>query len=107
MAPAAWQWQDPNALGRTSSEVDDNGKDIMPWAPNSKRFRGVIIWQLVISFIVVSAGFDTVFVILVSQATSPIIHPPASPPQPPLLAVVPHRQAERAGEKMVSFFLRS
>ena len=102
MAPAAWRWQDPNALGRTSSEVDDNGKDIMPWAPNSKRFRGVIIWQLVISFIVVSAGFDTVFVILVSQATSPI-----SPRQPPLLAVVPHRQAERAGEKIVSFFLRS
>lgn len=60
-------------LAAPTEPAVDRDRDL--WGPNSRRFRGVIIWQLVISFIVVSLGLPTVGIILLSQFATGMLLP--------------------------------
>eukprot|EP00656_Telonema_subtile_P044836 TRINITY_DN5109_c0_g1_i2.p1 TRINITY_DN5109_c0_g1~~TRINITY_DN5109_c0_g1_i2.p1 ORF type:complete len:593 (+),score=110.96 TRINITY_DN5109_c0_g1_i2:170-1948(+) len=52
-----------------------NGEEDLSWASDSWRYRGVIVMQLVLSFCVVGAGFDTVTVIMLSQVVGGVLLP--------------------------------
>ena len=56
----------------------DEGRIDEEWGESSWHYRGIIVMQLIVSFGIVAAGFDTVFVIMLSQIVGGVLLPTVS-----------------------------